>query len=383
MTTQLPTGEQLAAILARHGTATSGTWYLQPNYGPHFVAAEHHGYEHGIGTLDFGEGDQADADREFVLNAHEDVAALLAEVDRLRAERARYRAAWHSARRRAGENRLAGQRFTGGAIRDALVRAGYITRRDTVVDAVRKINEAPRPWYVRWLVDRLQYAARAHASTVLQAQQQASRADQLVAELGGRDEAARERWIQKQEQQLGLKYADFRTGRWEMDLAMGREMAAAYVAMAKTLLGDAPNYTETRLEFDVKIAEQPELYTLVVQRHAPGALTPHEARQRAESERDGAYRERAQLLAWLASLYPAVLAPAPDVDEPGWQILYLTASGQQLSWHIHPRDAELFAHVQQVPADDPRAQWDGHTTEQKYQRVSVLIAAADAPSTRS
>ncbi|WP_282204504.1 hypothetical protein [Kitasatospora fiedleri] len=40
---------------------------------------------------------------------------------------------------------------------------------------------------------------------------------------------------------------------------------------------------ETRLEFDVKVAESPEIYTLVVQRHAPGALTPHEARQRAEA----------------------------------------------------------------------------------------------------
>ena len=40
---------------------------------------------------------------------------------------------------------------------------------------------------------------------------------------------------------------------------------------------------------------------------------------RAETERDGAYRERAHLLALLASLHPSVIAPAPDVDEPGWQ----------------------------------------------------------------
>ncbi|GAA0704822.1 hypothetical protein GCM10010193_69780 [Kitasatospora atroaurantiaca] len=112
----------------------------------------------------------------------------------------------------------------------------------------------------------------------------AAERDELLAELDGRDEKARKRWIKNQEKQLGIKYADFRAGRWEMDLAMGREMAAAYVAMAKTLLGDAPNYTETKLEFDVKIAESPETYTLVVQRHAPGALTPHEARQRSEAE---------------------------------------------------------------------------------------------------
>jgi hypothetical protein len=92
----------------------------------------------------------------------------------------------------------------------------------------------------------------------------------------------------------------------------------------------------------------------------------------AETERDGAYRERAHLVAWLAALYPAVLAPAPDVDEPGWQILYLTAAGRQLSWHIAPSDAELFRRVERVAADDPRAQWDGHTTAAKYGRIRRL-----------
>jgi len=105
------------------------------------------------------------------------------------------------------------------------------------------------------------------------------------------------------------------------------------------------------------------------------ARRQHARAEQAEAERDGAYRERAQLLAWLATLNPAVLAPAPDVDEPGWQILYVTAGGHQLSWHIHPRDADLYAHVEQVPADDPRAQGDGHTTAQKYDRIRSLSGA--------
>jgi hypothetical protein len=94
---------------------------------------------------------------------------------------------------------------------------------------------------------------------------------------------AAEQWAEKQADQLCLRYADFRAGRWEMELSMAREMGAAYTAMAKTLLGDAPNYTETKICFDTKIAESPETYTLVVQRHAPGVLTPHEARQKAEA----------------------------------------------------------------------------------------------------
>jgi hypothetical protein len=107
----------------------------------------------------------------------------------------------------------------------------------------------------------------------------AYRDEELASEAG-------ERWIRSQENQLGIKWADFRAGRWEMDLAGGHDFAASYVAAARALLGDAPNYSETKLEFDVKIAESPEMYTLVVQRHSPGALTPHEARQRAEAERD-------------------------------------------------------------------------------------------------
>lgn len=131
--------------------------------------------------------------------------------------------------------------------------------------------------------------------------------DGLLAELDGRDEEARERWITRQEEQLGIKWAEFRAGRWEMDLASGREFVAAYVAAARAMLGDAPNYSETRLEFDVKIAESPEVYTLVVQRHGPGVMTPHEARQKAERERDEAQ-------AVVARVRDAVMNQSATVD---------------------------------------------------------------------
>jgi hypothetical protein len=96
--------------------------------------------------------------------------------------------------------------------------------------------------------------------------------------------------------------------------------------------------------------------------------------EQAHADRDGAYRERAQLLALLASLYPSVIAPAPDVGEPGWQILYLRIGGKQASWHIAPRDADLVAHVEHVPVDDSRAQWDGHTTGEKYAHIGEHAA---------
>lgn len=95
---------------------------------------------------------------------------------------------------------------------------------------------------------------------------------------------------------------------------------------------------------------------------------------RLTRERDGAYRERAQLLGLLAVHHPAVIAPASDVDSPGWLILYLRIGGRQASWHISPDDAELFDHVEHVAAEDPRAQWDGHTTEEKYAHIQQHAA---------
>lgn len=191
--------------------------------------------------------------------------------------------------------------------------------RDQVAEALMawaESNNTPgnAPFRRPETVTRNAYSRAGAVLAVLQPEMDRLRAEnaELVAELGARDEKARKRWIKAQEKQLGIRFADFRAGRWEMDLAMGREMAAAYVAMAKTMLGDAPNYTETKLEFDVKIAEPPETYTLVVQRHAPGALTPHEARQKAEAELD---RLRAELATAQAQL--AAVLNIPDRNPNG------------------------------------------------------------------
>ena len=117
----------------------------------------------------------------------------------------------------------------------------------------------------------------------------------------------------------------------------------------------------------------------VLSNHRGQLAEQHQVLVALAGERDGAYRERAHLVALLAAHYPSVIAPAPDIeDEPGWQILYLRIGGRQCSWHIAPRDAELFAHVEHVPADDRRAQWDGHTTEEKYAHISERAAQLHA-----
>lgn len=110
----------------------------------------------------------------------------------------------------------------------------------------------------------------------------ADEAQAIVGEL--LQDAAAQRWVAQQMEETSLKSMDFRNGA-SMSLQPAREMAAMWVGACRGLLQDAPNYSETKLEMDVKVAESPETYTVVIQRHDPGKLTPHEARVRAEEEK--------------------------------------------------------------------------------------------------
>lgn len=79
--------EWLDAIRNRHAAAEGGHWHLDPE--PHkdrdTVRTTISGYHRRIGVLKFN-APYADENRRFVLNAHGDVALLLAELDRLTAE---------------------------------------------------------------------------------------------------------------------------------------------------------------------------------------------------------------------------------------------------------------------------------------------------------
>ncbi|KAF2774664.1 hypothetical protein [Streptomyces sp. OM5714] len=80
------TSQQLTDIEARANAATPGPWEHYTQYGPTFFANTTGPYLQGVGDLNFGEGEQARADEEFVVHAPEDVRALLAEVRRLQDE---------------------------------------------------------------------------------------------------------------------------------------------------------------------------------------------------------------------------------------------------------------------------------------------------------
>lgn len=92
-----------------------------------------------------------------------------------------------------------------------------------------------------------------------------------------------------------------------------------------------------------------------------------------EEERNKAYNERNRLVAYLASVYPSCLERHPEEEEweNDWRwIVFIHHPSGQLSWHIHDSELPLFDHV---PRGMGNVKWDGHTTEEKYQRLATAI----------
>lgn len=92
--------------------------------------------------------------------------------------------------------------------------------------------------------------------------------------------------------------------------------------------------------------------------------------------KNSAYHERNILVAALSKVYPAhtALHPADDKDwEPDWRtIICVHLPTGQATWHVHDSEVNLFDHL---PIDNCAVScpgWDGHTTDEKYQRVRAL-----------
>jgi hypothetical protein len=104
--------------------------------------------------------------------------------------------------------------------------------------------------------------------------------------------------------------------------------------------------------------------------------------------RDAAYWERNQCVAFLTKLsallhWPAWLGRHNDGDvtwDRDWMnIVFINCPAGQLSWHIHDSELPLFDWLPR--SDGP---WDGHTTEEKYQRMRELeIITERTPPTAS
>lgn len=118
----------------------------------------------------------------------------------------------------------------------------------------------------------------------------------------------------------------------------------------------------------------------------PAAVTPDEkghhfdtwqrAAEHARGEvidmrcrKDNAYAERNRLVAVLAGMYPSGLARTAIAGwDPEWHnAVYIDLPTGQASWHYHDSHHFLFAHLPPYGG-----KWDGHTTEEKYERVARL-----------
>jgi hypothetical protein len=84
---------------------------------------------------------------------------------------------------------------------------------------------------------------------------------------------------------------------------------------------------------------------------------------------DAVYRERDQLVAALSKIYPSHLAWHEDDDwEDGWRnIVCIHLPTGQAAWHISNDEIVLFDHLHQQ-----KDHWDGHTTDEKYDRLGAL-----------
>ncbi len=97
------------------------------------------------------------------------------------------------------------------------------------------------------------------------------------------------------------------------------------------------------------------------------------ANLKLNEDKRGAYTERNRLVAFMASIFPSALTKT-DIEgwHPEWHwCVYIFTRKGQLSWHIHESQLSMFDHVERR-----QVVWDGHTTDEKYQRLAELCFLA-------
>lgn len=93
-----------------------------------------------------------------------------------------------------------------------------------------------------------------------------------------------------------------------------------------------------------------------------------------KAQLDAVYLERNKVVALAARMAaylecPATVTRTAEDVAPEWRnAIYIALPTGQVSWHFHDRDAAVFAGVPYGATN-----WDGHTTEQKYERVAAAF----------
>jgi hypothetical protein len=131
-----------------------------------------------------------------------------------------------------------------------------------------------------------------------------------------------------------------------MGLGIDAETYARYLALCATLVPSLLKERESTLTFRDALTTQFEQMT---------------------AEKDGAYHERNQVVAFLSKLFPASLERHTGADwGPDWQwVVIIDTPAGQVSWHVKSDELGLFDHLQR----EAGRTWDGHTTDEKYARL--------------
>ena len=93
-----------------------------------------------------------------------------------------------------------------------------------------------------------------------------------------------------------------------------------------------------------------------------------------EERKDKAYEERNRVVALLARLLPSGLAKTAieGWSEEWHNCVYINTPVGQLSWHIHDSQMHLFEGLPPYVGE-----WDGHTTEVKYDKIESMNKTFD------
>jgi hypothetical protein len=95
-----------------------------------------------------------------------------------------------------------------------------------------------------------------------------------------------------------------------------------------------------------------------------------DARADERDARNAAYAERDRLVAALSKCFPSHLTRHEGDDwEDDWRnIVCIHLPAGQATWHIHDSELPWFTHL-----NLQAAHWDGHSTDEKYQRLADLL----------